>query len=161
MADAVAVRTMQAIVDRLLTMTGTRFFGSAYPNDPAVESDLKTEEGIKQYPHICVWLMRTEERQPTQSVGLEQGFLTPHVFSITGYTERAEGLAPITWAARLAEDVQITLLAGFQLGGIASRLRIRPAEFDPEISLTTGVPQVARFSMTVVADVNQFFTVAP
>jgi hypothetical protein len=142
-------------------MTGARFFGAAYPNDPTIEADLRTEQGIAKYPHVCVWLTRTDERTPMHSAGGDQAFLTPHVFKITGWTERTD-VPAITWAMRLSEDVELTLQGAYELGGLSSgELLFGQVSFDPEVDVSVGVAQIAKFEVEVTARLGQVITMAP
>lgn len=162
MAEALGVLAMQRIVERLSGMTGERpHFGATYPNAPTVEPDFKTLVAVRKFPHVCVWLEQTQDREPMQSVGTGQGYLTPYVFGLLGYTERAAGGTPMDWAIRLSEDIEITLAGGFTLGGIAHKCVISPADFDLELNVTDGVPKLAAFEMRVTVHLVQVLTVAP
>jgi len=137
-------QAVQAVVELLESMTGTRPWGGEYPNPPRVQRDLPLSiQGIGQCPLLIATIKVSgsgydlgEDVEGMVTTGGGVGYKNIFAFDVIGYVQGTEVLAD-TWCLRLRKDVLDTLCARAEvLPGIPQCRSLWPigdTEFDPGV----------------------------
>lgn len=130
MAESLREQALVALMGRLQTMTGTRHWGGAYPNDPRVERKLTMPAHVNQFPHLCV--IEGALDGPTSTVvieviaGSQVGMRHDLNVLLAGYVSADQTVIANTWLQRLWHDCLLTLMAANTLSGLVQAIRWLP-----------------------------------
>ena len=127
MAEPVREQAIVAVVALLRGMTGTRSWGTAYPNAPTVERRFREPSQVSQFPHLIV--QRTSETR-FDLAELDGAFSHALVLDLLGYVCADAAATEDTWLERLWHDVATTLQADRQLGTLAQDITLGEYETD-------------------------------
>lgn len=114
MAEPLEEQLLAAIVTALESMTGTRYFGSEYPNIPVVGRDPVLVNGLASFPYLAVYtagggytLGEGEEGLVTTGGGL--GYENRFSFFLAGFVQPTPQFSGDTWRLRLRKDALDTI----------------------------------------------------
>lgn len=127
MAEPLREQALTALAAALGTITGTRGFGTPYPNTPVIERRYKTPMQCNQFPVLLLL------EGPGSTVGIEaMDGMFRHEFTIMvyGYVQGDDLLSRSTWLERLWDDVFSVLQANRTLGGLCADITMGPQETD-------------------------------
>lgn len=139
MAEALREQVLVELVARLQAMTGVRFWGGAYPNNPRVERKLTMPANVTQFPHLCVLEGALDGRTSTVAIeviaGNQVGLRHEFNLLLAGCVSADPAALASTWLQRLWHDCLLTLMAQNTLGGLVQAIRWLPEMESDEGSL--------------------------
>ena len=127
MAESMRERVLVALEARLKTMTGTRFWGGGYIDDPSVQRKLAAPEAVTQFPHLSVIEGTLDGPGSTVALevtaGTEVGLRHTFRLLLAGYVSADPTIGASTWLQRLWADCLLTLMADSTLGGLVQAVQ--------------------------------------
>jgi hypothetical protein len=128
MSDSPRELFMQKAELALRSMTGVRFWGGAYPNDPTVVREMTMPIQVGKHPHVCLLpdsgsrISNREEDGATQDkyIDLFRGVLI-------GYVNKTTDVPASVWLERFNRDCKVTLI-----GSVFTAALINLDDFDDE-----------------------------
>ena len=127
MAEPLREQALAALVVRLRAMTGNRFWGGGYADDPTVKRKLEMPENINQFPHLSVIEGSMDGSGSTvrieTTVGGQVGLRHELRVLLAGYVSGDATVTASTWLQRLWADCLLTLMAENTLGGLVQAVQ--------------------------------------
>ncbi len=157
MPEPASVVVIAALIAALEGMTGTRFWGTPYPNTITVSGDYLSLEQVNKFPHLIVIEAPASEFSVLTTAGGEVGMRHALRLLLLGYVRGEPGVVSrSTWLHRLLADCMRTILADAALGALCHRIL-----FDAEREFDDGelAPKGA-FSQRLTLEFDETFTVA-
>jgi len=123
MAEPRRERILASLTSKFAGMTGTRFWGGKYNNDPIVTRILRTPDQVNQFPYVCVQEGTGAALSlDVPETGTDGTYVHHFPVNVWGYVRGDSTITRSTWLQRLADDVRREVLKDRQLGVFPNNL---------------------------------------